>query len=134
MVMTGALALFTTSRSGERREPSFGSVASFAAWAARASGVHVLAVITAAAPMTALRMMKDRRLMPSGRSAVSGKFGRAASSWGLGSVFISKLDLGSGWVWLRRKWRLEQGWGSRLALDSLDESLRAGLHTRGIGF
>src|SRR6185503_12943011 len=65
-VITGPLDLFTTSRSGESLAPILGAVASFAACWARASGVHALPVITAAAPMTALRMRKDRRSRPEG--------------------------------------------------------------------
>src|SRR5690242_19170393 len=67
--MMGPLDFLTTSRSGDMSSPSlavvvFTSDASLAACWARASGVHVLPVITAAAPMTALRTRKARRSMP----------------------------------------------------------------------
>src|SRR6187402_710658 len=88
MVITGALDFFTTSRSGESLEPNLGSPASLAAWAARASGVQVLAVITAAAPMTALRTRNDLRSIPSGRFAVAGTSGASGVSLEFGSVVI----------------------------------------------
>src|ERR1700757_1489236 len=74
--MTGPLDLFTTSRSGDIEvESTLGAADSFAAWAARVSRVQTDPVITAAAPMTALRMMNDRRSMFSGSDDVSGNSG-----------------------------------------------------------
>src|SRR3954469_15105124 len=75
--MTGALDFFTASRSGDILSPSFGSIlgsdASFVARAARASGVQLVPVITAAAPITALRMRNERRSTPVvGGGAASG--------------------------------------------------------------
>src|SRR3954470_19897704 len=61
--MTGPLDCFTTFSSGEVAPPSFGAPASLAACAARASGVQVRPVITAAAPITALRTRNARRSM-----------------------------------------------------------------------
>src|SRR6185503_10443070 len=81
--MTGPLDFFTTSRSGESLEPILGSAASFSACWARASGVQALPVITAAAPMTALRMRNDRRSTPAGTSASA----TAAGSCGLSAGF-----------------------------------------------
>ena len=49
--------------------------------AARASGVHAAPVITAAAPMTALRMRKDRRLMPAGIADSAGTPEAARRVW-----------------------------------------------------
>src|SRR4029434_11204652 len=86
MVMTGPLDFFTTSRSGDNLAPNFGAPASFSACAARASGVQARAVITAAAPMTALRMRKDRRSMFEESADASGKAGDGVSF--LGEVFI----------------------------------------------
>jgi hypothetical protein len=84
MVITGPLALFTTSKSDDMVvESSAGSgdfaAASFAACWARASGVQVLPVITAAAPMTALRMMKDRLFKFEGMAGSQGKPGNSPS-------------------------------------------------------
>src|SRR6185436_14189915 len=100
MVITGALDFFTTSRSGERLEPSLGSPASLAACAARASGVQVLAVITAAAPMTALRMRNDRRSMPAGRSSVEDAAGGTMLSLESGFVFMVFALVGFSMRWL----------------------------------
>src|SRR6478672_6860159 len=66
--MTGPLDFFTTSRSGDMVAPNFGAPASFVACWARASGVHVRPVMTAAAPMTALRMRNERRSTPAGKA------------------------------------------------------------------
>src|SRR5205809_2046452 len=77
--MTGPLDFLTTSRSGERAPPILGAPASFAAWAARASGVQVLPVITAAAPIAALRMMKDLRLRFERIADSAGNAGEGAS-------------------------------------------------------
>jgi hypothetical protein len=66
------LDFFTTFRSGESVAPIFGlPAASLAAWAARASGVQALPVITAAAPMTALRIRNERRSMVDGNSEIT---------------------------------------------------------------
>src|SRR5262245_60599689 len=64
--MTGPLDFFTTSKSADIVAPSLGPSASFLACWARASGVQVLPVITAAAPMTALRIRNFRRSTPAG--------------------------------------------------------------------
>jgi hypothetical protein len=90
MVITGPLDLFTTSKSGDIEVEFTGgkadlAAASVAACRARASGVQVLPVITAAAPMTALRMMKARRLIS---NLIIGSAGNA----GLGS--LSGVDNG----------------------------------------
>ena len=47
-VITGPLDFFTTFRLGDRPAAFLGCAASFAAWAARASGVQVVPVMTAA--------------------------------------------------------------------------------------
>src|SRR5215831_7998604 len=78
--MTGPFDLFTTSKSGDIvAEFNLGAPASLAAWAARAWRVQVVPVITAAAPMMALRMTKVRRSMLSERDDVSGKAGNRSS-------------------------------------------------------
>jgi hypothetical protein len=61
------------------------AAASFAACWARASGVIVLPVITIAAPMTAFRMRKARRLMLGGLTGSAGNAGEG-ESWLLLSV------------------------------------------------
>src|SRR5262245_54356090 len=85
-VITGPLDLFTTSRSGDIVVPSLGGsflgwAASFAAWAARASGVQVVPVSAAAAPMTPLRMKNERRSTPGGTDS-GGSFAMSPSSFG----------------------------------------------------
>jgi hypothetical protein len=62
--------------------------ASFAACAARASGVQVVPVITAAAPMTALRMRNVRRSMPGEFSVAAGAAGMLGVVSGLGCVLM----------------------------------------------
>src|SRR3954452_9490328 len=89
--MTGPLDFLTTSRLGERSPPSLCSPASLAALAARDSGVQVLPVITAAAPMTALRTMKDRRLISEGIAGSSGNAGGSASLLVLGVFMFAFL-------------------------------------------
>src|SRR6186997_2107346 len=92
--MTGPLDFFTTFKSGESLEPILGAAASLAACWARASGVQALPVITAAAPMTLLRMMKDRRSMPAGTSVSAGTAGNGVHSWGFDFEFIMVLCFG----------------------------------------
>src|SRR6185503_6625700 len=92
--MTGPLDFFTTFRSGDILEPILGAAASLAACWARAAGVQALPVITAAAPMTPLRMMKDRRSMPAGTSVSARTAGGPMPSWGFDFVFIMFLGLG----------------------------------------
>src|SRR5262245_1596993 len=103
-VITGPLDLFTTSRSGDIVVPSLGAsflgcAASFAACAARASGVQVVPVSAAAAPMTPLRMRNDRRSTPEGMADSSGGFGNSPSS--LGEVGVLILEAPA-WDWCRR--------------------------------
>jgi hypothetical protein len=98
MVITGPLDLFTTSKSDDMEVESNGgngdfAAASFAACWARASGVQTFPVITAAAPMTALRMMKARRLIFDGIADSSGKPGESALLLGVCGVFIKFLCL-----------------------------------------
>src|SRR6516225_2662133 len=90
MVITGPLDLFTTSSSGDMVAPSLGLSASFAACWARASGVQVVPVIAAAAPMTALRMRNARRSMPVGMMDSSGG-GNSPSSLTESGVFMGLL-------------------------------------------
>src|SRR5688572_33484417 len=71
--MTGPLDFFTTFKSGERVAPCFGAPASLAAWAARASGVQLRPVITAAAPITPLRMINDRRSIEAETASLCGR-------------------------------------------------------------
>src|ERR1041384_2041195 len=80
-VITGPLDSFTMARSGDMvLESSLGlpvpgfAAASFAACAARASGVQIVPVIAAAAPITAWRIRNARR------SIFSGRFDSAANS------------------------------------------------------
>src|SRR5215469_7436639 len=93
MVITGPFDFFTTSRSGDIEVESSGGssdceAASFVACWARASGVHVLPVITAAAPMIALRIRKVRRSMPEGIAGSAGFAWNSLSFLGEGGVFI----------------------------------------------
>src|SRR5215831_9091675 len=88
-VITGPLDCFTTLRLGE----SLGISASFAAWAARDSGVIVFPVITIAAPMTALRMRNERRLMLDGIVASTGSPVESASRSIGGVLFIRAFGL-----------------------------------------
>src|SRR5436305_11484927 len=71
--MIGPFDFLTTLRSGERVAPSLGAAASLAACCARASGVHVLPVITAAAPMTAFLIKNERRSNPAGGAVSFGE-------------------------------------------------------------
>jgi hypothetical protein len=88
------LDLFTTSKSDDMEVESSGgngdlAAASVAACRARASGVQVAPVITAAAPMTALRMMKARRLMFDGIADSAGKAGKSGS---LSAAFVAFIS------------------------------------------
>src|SRR6516225_8275765 len=87
--MTGPLDLFTTSKSDDMEVESSGgnedlAAASLAACWARASGVIDLPVITIAAPITALRIRKARRLMFEG---IADSAGTTADSVSLTAVF-----------------------------------------------
>src|SRR5215471_10936912 len=88
-VITGPLDCFTTFRLGE----SLGTSASFAAWAARASGVIVFPVMTIAAPMTALRMRNERRLMLDGIVDSAGSPLESVSRPAAGVLFIRAFGL-----------------------------------------
>jgi hypothetical protein len=104
-VMTGPFDCLTTFKSGDMVEesnfgfPAAGFVASFAACAARASFVQTRPVITAAAPMTALRIMNVRRSMYEPGFDVSGNSGNNSVSlssdgfmvWALGFGFLKFL-------------------------------------------
>src|ERR1043165_8812334 len=87
-VMMGPLDFFTTSRFGSSDAPSFGAAASLAACWARASGVIVFPVITIAAPMTAFRIMKERRLRLDIGADSSGKLEESTSWLSFECVFI----------------------------------------------
>src|SRR4051812_894319 len=106
MVITGPLDFLTTSRSGESgAEPTLTAPASLAAWLARASGVHSFPVMTAAAPMTALRMRNDRRLIPEGMSGPARLTGNSRNRFSLlsadGDVFIV-TSLSNSWYRLEK--------------------------------
>src|SRR5439155_2386367 len=94
--------------------PNLGLAASFSACAARASFVQIFPVITAAAPMTALRMMKVRRSMLAGISD------SVSCVWD-SSSFLSGVSMVVSPVLL-------------IALNSFDAPLRAGFHVRRIRF
>jgi hypothetical protein len=92
------LDLFTTSKSCDIEVESSGgngdlAAASFSACWARASGVQTRPVITAAAPMTALRMMKDRRLIFDGIANSSGNAGNDPSRLAAAGVLIVLCSL-----------------------------------------
>src|SRR5215213_10046452 len=102
--MTGPLDVLTTSRSGERAElilrpasppeAAFAdccAAASVAACCARASGDHVVPVITAAAPIAALRMRNARRSMPEGMLIGPAETGSNSSS-----LLVLVIDASSG--------------------------------------
>src|SRR6516225_5150314 len=84
-VITGPFDCFTTFKFGDMEVESSGgngdfAAASLAACAARASRVQVVPVITAAAPITALRMMKVRRSMFEPCDSDSGNCGNRSMS------------------------------------------------------
>src|SRR4029079_14606730 len=122
MVITGPLDFFTTLRSGDRgAEPTLTPDDSFAACCARASGVQTFPVITAAAPMTALRMRKDRRSIPCG---ITGSSGNSGNNCSLFDVFILTAPLSLGGLYSK----------SSFVLDPFDMPLRSSLDARVVGF
>ena len=82
--------------------PAWAAAASLAACWARASGVQVVPVITAAAPMTALRMRNDRRSMFNGSNGVSGNDRSRSSSRLDPFILSSRFVLISGGGYLFR--------------------------------
>src|SRR6185312_13084394 len=95
--MTGPLDFLTTLRFSDMELESSGgrdgfAAASVAACWARAWGVQALPVITAAAPITALRMMNVRRSMPEAIVGWMVSFSGGAPFLGEGDVFIFRFS------------------------------------------